>query len=240
MSETLFISDLHLSAETNRLTTLFFEFLDVECRQADTLYILGDLFDYWLGDDLMGDFELELCRNLQKASKRGLKIYFLPGNRDFLVGRRFFQLSGSKRLRDSSCINLDGKKVLLKHGDDLCTLDKLHQRFRRLTSKPWVQKLFLALPKQKRREIAVKIRKKGRSRDLSQAEVDVVDTQIVKEMQRFSANVLIHGHTHQPMVRYLSTKSAIYNHVVLPDWDKKWGYLSYTFGKDFKLIYKQV
>jgi UDP-2,3-diacylglucosamine hydrolase len=230
VTQIYFISDLHLSSEHEELNQAFKAFLAF-CLQSrpKALYILGDLFDYYLGFDVIGCWGRELGLSISTLADAGIKVYFLPGNRDFLVDAAFIKLAKMQLLTDPQLVALDNHtSVVLSHGDALCTRDVLHQRFRRFSQHKWVKKLFLRLPCAYRVYLAEKVRKKGRSRQLQQHDYDAVEADIVKLLQAFKASTLIHGHTHRPMIRCKVIEKEIIKHIVLPDWRNCAEYMVYN------------
>ena len=155
---TLFISDLHLDARRPQVTQLFLHFLATEARQAQALYILGDLFEFWSGDDIRNELNDSVQDALKALTYSGVECYFVKGNRDFLVHKRFAKRTGVVVLGDHTAIELDGQRVLIAHGDTFCTLDEKYQAFRAAVNVPWRQRLFTCLPVFVREAIADKIR----------------------------------------------------------------------------------
>jgi UDP-2,3-diacylglucosamine hydrolase len=235
MSDVLFISDLHLSEDTTRLNQLFSRFLVEKAAFCDSLYILGDFFDYWVGDDLSTPWANDLAGELKKISAKGVKLFFLPGNRDFLVGQAYLQKAGLTLLPDPTLITLGNNKVLLKHGDDLCSLDKRHQVFRAITRTRLIKRLFLSLSAKKREKIALFLRQNSGAKHLPMAKMRPQKAAIVKELQRGGAKTMIHGHTHRHMIELYTESSHQLQHIVLPDWGKDWGYLCYNQTNGFQL-----
>ncbi|WP_029463574.1 UDP-2,3-diacylglucosamine diphosphatase [Rickettsiella massiliensis] len=269
MPTTFFISDLHLSSNQPTLTRLFFYFLQHWAPQAEALYILGDLFEIWIGDEEKTPLSKQVQQSLHQLTQQGLKIYFMPGNRDFLVGKTFLNEAGCQYLADPNQIDLYGVPTLLTHGDQLCTQDKLYQRFRSMVRSPLTQRLFLALPLSTRRRIATYLRDSSTSSALEhdftdqhtpsvkQDKFDVVLTEVLTSLEQNKAQVLIHGHTHQPAIQLLrrsatkpsqapSTDSneslSPANHsfkkrFVLSDWRADQGNVLVVTPKESKLIY---
>jgi UDP-2,3-diacylglucosamine hydrolase len=216
--ETLFVSDLHLSPEAPQLTALFLSWLHGRARGAGQLYILGDLFDAWIGDD--DDTYQGVEAALAALGASGTRCFLLRGNRDFLLGRRFARRTGTTLLRDPTRITLADEPVLLMHGDLLCTDDVPYQRFRRRVRNPVIQWLFLRQPLRKRRRIAAEYRRKSQ-RAMAEKAADIMDvnaTTVRRVMQRFGVRRLIHGHTHRPADhRLLLGREPAHRHV-LADW----------------------
>ncbi len=214
----LFISDLHLTPGRPDITRAFLCFLEQNAPAAEKLYILGDFFEYWIGDDVMDEFHLQIAEALRKLSERGVEIFFMHGNRDFLVGNRFCELSGCISLSDPSCISLGGKPVVLVHGDSLCTLDASYMKFRRIVRNTLIQKLFLSLPKKIRRRLADRLRERSMTaaRGKSLSTMDVTPDAVTDILKQYQCQTLIHGHTHKPDVHNLGSGLQ---RIVLGDWD---------------------
>ncbi len=205
---TLFISDLHLSANQPALTRLFLYFIQHQARKAEALYILGDLFESWIGDDDESPFNQQIAATLAELNARGVKTYFMPGNRDFLIGQRFIKKAGCQLLNDPTLITLYGIPTLLTHGDSLCTLDKNYMAFRHLARTRFLQSLFLGLPLFLRQEIARYLRGKEHTGMPSHdAKYDIVMDDLMKEVKESSAQWIIHGHTHQPCIQLFNQET---------------------------------
>lgn len=202
MSEhyTLFISDLHLAENQPQIITRFINFLQDEAPAADALYILGDLFEVWIGDDDDSDYLKRIVTALQHISQQ-IPVYFMVGNRDFLLGAGFAAKTGLKQLSDPTLINLYGQPVLLAHGDLLCIDDKLHQAFRSLTQNTWFKKIFSSLPLSWRKKLALKVRQqsKKRNQNLKPLYTDINREHAQQLLQQRQAQLLIHGHIHQQL-----------------------------------------
>ncbi len=217
-AELLFVADLHLSTDRPALTELFLGFLGRRARNADALYILGDLFDAWIGDDDDGQREVETA--LAELTRAGTACRLMVGNRDFLIGRRFARRTGCTLLRDPSRIDLGGEPVLLMHGDLLCTDDVPYQRFRRRVRNPLVQWLFLRQPLSNRRRIAADYRRRSEAAtaDKQSAIMDVAPATVEATMRRHRVRRLIHGHTHRPADHDLTLDGRPATRHVLADW----------------------
>lgn len=155
---TLFIADLHLQTEEPAITAGFLRFLAGEAREADALYILGDLFEAWIGDDDPNPLHQQIASAINALTQSGVPCYFVHGNRDFLVGQRFARACGMRLLAEENVLDLYGRRVLIMHGDTLCTDDPGYLAFRAKVHTPWIQRLFLALPLFIRRRIAARMR----------------------------------------------------------------------------------
>lgn len=229
-----FLADLHLNDHQPAITAHFLQFLRHNAPLAEAVYILGDLFDFWVGDDEQSDLISQVKHQFKQLTTSGVKCYFICGNRDFLIGKRFAEETGIILLPDYYMIDLFGKKVLLCHGDTLCIDDVNYQRFRRKVHQKWRQRLFLCLPLSWRVAIAEKIRAKSRA-DKRHKSADIMDVNpefTAKIAADYQADWLIHGHTHRQAVHY-GKKSAqtdrLLTRIVLGDWhEQKISVLSVT------------
>jgi UDP-2,3-diacylglucosamine hydrolase len=220
MAESLFISDLHLAPERPAAVDLFLGFLHRRAREADELYILGDLFDAWIGDDDDQPPYPEIRRALRLLADSGTRCAILRGNRDFLIGKRFARETGCQLLGDPHAMNLAGTRTLLMHGDLLCTDDVPYQRFRRRVRNPLVIRLFLLKSLARRREIAADYRRKS-GRAIAEKASDIMDVnrQAVEDyMRRQGALHLIHGHTHRPADHRFELDGKRVMRSVLAEW----------------------
>ncbi len=216
---TYFISDLHLSPERDDITECFERFMQTQARDADALYVLGDLFEAWIGDDDTSPFSLRIAAQFRQLSQN-IPIYFIRGNRDFLLGRRFCKMAGMTLLKEQTVIDLYGTKVLIMHGDELCTLDHSYQKFRKIIRHPLVKMCIKTLPLNYRRKLAKKARQKSvavqknRNMDI----MDVVQQDVLNALNIHQVETLIHGHTHQPNIHSVTEYSATARRIVLGDW----------------------
>ena len=195
-----FISDLHLEQNKPHLTKAFENFINSKVNSHDELFILGDFFEQWIGDDNEDNFIKGIKNILKLKTAEGLKIYFMHGNRDFLIGDKFCNDVGAKLLEDPFIFNLNEKKIMLMHGDSLCTDDKDYQEFRNLVrNKDW-QKDFLSKVLKERKEVAKSLREisslENKTKD--EAIMDVNQDEVLRIIENHSIDVLIHGHTHRP------------------------------------------
>lgn len=220
---TLFIADLHLHTEEPAITAGFLRFLLGEARSADALYILGDLFEAWIGDDDPEPLHREIAKEIKALVESGVPCYFIHGNRDFLLGKRFARESGMMLLPEEKVLNLYGREVLIMHGDTLCTDDAGYQAFRAKVHQPWLQTLFLALPLFIRRRIAAKMRDGSKSANShkSMAIMDVNPQAVVSVMEKHRVQWLIHGHTHRPAIHPLTVNAQPASRVVLGAWHEE-------------------
>ena len=212
-----FISDLHLQPQLRATCASWQQYL--QASTADAIFMLGDLFEAWVGDDALdepGSFEAQCAATLYQASARR-SLFFIHGNRDFLVGTYFSQRSGVQLLADPTCLHFAGQHWLLSHGDALCVDDADYQRFRTLARSPAWQQQLLAQPLAQRRQLAGSMRSESEARKMREIiTADVDHAAALEWLQRASAPTLIHGHTHRPAVH---TLDASHQRVVLTDWD---------------------
>jgi len=220
MSHTLFIADLHLCTEEPAITAGFLHFLRREAQHADALYILGDLFEAWIGDDDPNPLHAEVATALRQLN---IPCYFIHGNRDFLVGKRFARAAGMTLLPQEQVLELYGRRVLIMHGDTLCTDDEGYQRYRQKVQQRWLQRVFLALPLFVRQRIARKMRNgsKQANRNKDLAIMDVNPQAVVDAMSRHQVPCLIHGHTHRPAVHALDINGQPAERLVLGAWHEE-------------------
>ena len=233
MTETLFISDLHLSDERPEITALFLRFLQNDAARARALYILGDLFEVWLGDDAVLPAYQPVIDGISALTAGGVPVYVMHGNRDFLIGDRFVELSGCRLLEDPTVIELDGKRTLLMHGDTLCTDDVEYQHFRTQVRNPDTQRQFLALPINERIAVAKHYRQESRERSRSKTEeiMDVNQGAVMDIMRRHEVYQMIHGHTHRPAVHSFTLDNHSAQRIVLGDWYEQASILRCSLGK---------
>jgi UDP-2,3-diacylglucosamine hydrolase len=217
---TLFISDLHLSPCRPEITDCFLTFLQDSADRAEALYILGDLFEAWIGDDAADPEQHAVVAALKRFTATGLPCYFTHGNRDFLIGKRFSIDSGVQLLDETNVIELYGERVLLLHGDTLCTDDRRYQRFRRIVRNPWLHALYFAIPIAARRAIVSRIRKSSATEMALKPEqiTDVNQHAVAATMRRFGVQKLVHGHTHRPAVHHFTLDQQPACRIVLGDW----------------------
>lgn len=226
---TLFISDLHLCASRPHITTEFLDFLKTTASQARALYILGDLFEYWAGDDDVDDAHTQsIITGLRVLSESGVSTYFMRGNRDFLLGEIFCNATKISLLQDPTLIDLYGNRVLLSHGDVLCTDDKAYQAFRQQVRDPAWQKGFLMQPLHARKQQIENIRLRS-EQEKSQKSAQIMDVNqpsVEEFLMRFDyPELLIHGHTHRPKTHSLVIDQHNITRWVLGDWYEQGSYL---------------
>ncbi len=224
----LFISDLHLSEERAAANERFIGFLEGKARSAAALYILGDFFEYWIGDDDLDDpFNAVIAGLLRGLTRAGVPVYLMHGNRDFLLGEGFCRATGAVLLPDPSVVDIEGETTLLAHGDTLCTDDHDYQAWRRVArSREW-QAEFLAKPREERRSIVLGLREKSKA--VIQAKpadiMDVNEGAVVQALRAHRVRRLVHGHTHRPGRHEHAVDGRPCERWVLPDWYGAGGYL---------------
>lgn len=225
MEKILIISDLHLSLLRPETVDLFKKFMQDIAPKADKLYILGDFFDFWIGDDDLSEFHLKIISILKALAATDTEIYFMRGNRDFLIGRRFAHATNATLIGDPTRIEVGKHSYLLMHGDTLCTDDKKYQFYRAIVHNRLLQTIFLLLPLKKRRELALKIREKSKSAQIGVKPADVCLKAVKLTFQYFKLPTLIHGHTHRMKVHKYGDE---YTRMVLSDWHTKGSYIEIT------------
>ncbi len=227
---TLFIADLHLCPEEPAITAGFLRFLSGEARQADALYILGDLFEAWIGDDAPEPLYQQIAAAIKAVVDAGIPCYFIHGNRDFLLGKRYAKASGMTLLPEEKLLDVYGRKILIMHGDTLCTDDEGYQAFRRKVHQPWLQKLYLALPLFIRQRIADRMRADSQAaNNMKSLEImDVNPQAVVDALTRHNVQWLIHGHTHRPAIHELEANGQPAFRCVLGAWHKEGSMIKVT------------
>lgn len=225
--QTLFFSDLHLAATTPQIAKNYFQLLQTEGARSESIYILGDFFEYWLGDDGITPEHQPILSALKQLSTQGIPLYFMHGNRDFLIGEQFCEATGCQLLRDPTTINVYGTPTLLMHGDLLCTNDTEYMAFRQQVRDPAWQTMFLSLSMEERINMA------KQARDASQSSMqgkpfeimDVNETTVQEYMLNAGVKQLIHGHTHRPAIHHFSLAGDQAKRIVLGDWGDHASYL---------------
>jgi UDP-2,3-diacylglucosamine hydrolase len=222
MRPTLFISDLHLADERPEINAIFFRFLDETAGTADALYILGDLFEYWVGDDQLDHDPLAraVVDSLRRVSDGGTRVFFMHGNRDFLIGKRFAREAGLTILADPTLIELYDQRVLLMHGDTLCTDDIAYQKFRAQTRTREWKSATLAQPYKARQQLAQSIRTQSDTEKSQKAEeiMDVTEATVEEVFRQHHYPLMIHGHTHRPATHRFLIDGRACERWVLADW----------------------
>ena len=224
---TLFVSDLHLDPARPQVTELFLRFLRDEGRRADALYILGDLFEAWIGDDDPSEAGQSVAAGVRAVADAGVPVFFIRGNRDFLLGQDYATRAGLQILPDPCVVTLYGKPVLLQHGDLLCTDDTAYQAFRAQTRDPAWRQRFLAQPLAARQAFAAQAREASMARQREmiagdrgtfETVTDVAPATVEATLVRFGVSTLIHGHTHRPAIHQLQAAGRPCRRIVLGDW----------------------
>lgn len=233
----LFVSDLHLDASRPAATNCFLHFLAGAAREASALYILGDLFEAWCGDDAANLHDREVLRALKRYAAAGCRHHFLRGNRDFLVGAGFAAESGAMLLADETIIEIDTHRILLMHGDTLCTDDHAYQRYRRFVRRPAVQSLYLSLPASFRSGIAASLRRRSMHANAGKpaAIMDVNPEAVADAFSRYGVRSMIHGHTHRPAIHAVEVDGQPARRIVLGAWYEQGSVLAWT-GKGPELL----
>ncbi|QTF91027.1 UDP-2,3-diacylglucosamine diphosphatase [Halomonas sp. BM-2019] len=233
---TLLISDLHLHPGTPEITEGFLRWLEERACGCEALYILGDFFEAWIGDDLLdlagqdpsghADLSARVAVALRRLADDGTALYLMHGNRDFLLGERFAREAGATLLPDPSVVELGGRPLLLMHGDSLCTRDTAYQAFRAQARDPQWQAQVLAMPIVERIALAAKLREQSGEATSNKAEaiMDVTPDEVVRVMTEHGVSTLIHGHTHRPAVHELEVDGRPARRIVLGDWQPGQGW----------------
>ena len=219
-----FISDLHLDHKREDIKKAFFKFLESEAYEFKNLYILGDLFEVWIGDDFEDDFTNQVISKLKKFSQSNKNIYIMHGNRDFLLGEKFAEKCGAKLIPDPLILDGKGKKIMLSHGDIFCTDDLEYQDFKeKVRNEKWKIE-FLSKNLRDREEIAKNLRKESAVKNTKKQDylMDVNKSEVEKIAQENKIEILIHGHVHRPKIH----NEVFGQRIVLGDWDKKYWFIS--------------
>ena len=220
---TLFISDLHLDRERPVITAQFLEFLAGEAGRAKALYILGDLFEAWIGDDDPDPDKRRVVAALRALTDAGVPCYLIHGNRDFLIGSRFCSETGVQLLTDGTIVSLYGRRVLLLHGDTLCIDDHAYQRLRRIVRNPVVQFVLRRLTLRQRQKLAERMRagSKAHIASMDRAAPQIMDVnrdEVRRTFERYGVDCMVHGHTHRPAVHEVPLDGRTAVRIVLGDW----------------------
>ena len=217
---TLFISDLHLEAERPDIGEQFIRFLQTDATEAEALYILGDLFEAWVGDDDPNAHYAIIKLAIRKLADSGIPVYFMHGNRDFMIGKKFANETGVKILKDPYPVKMYGQKALLSHGDAMCTDDVQYQRVRSMTRDLDWQASMLAKPLKERLRIAVEARRQSLEQklNLSMDIMDVNQDAVMRTINEHGVDVLLHGHTHRPDIHTVDLGNRKAKRIVLGDW----------------------
>lgn len=232
---TLFISDLHLDGSRPDITDQFLDFLQNEARHARALYILGDLFEAWIGDDDPDADKQRVLHAMRAVSAAGVHCFVMHGNRDFLLGKRFCAETGTQLLADGTIVDLYGRRVLLMHGDTLCTDDPAYQRLRRIVRNPLVKLILRSMSLPQRQRLAAKMRagSKAHIDAMDKAAPDIMDVNqqaVVRTFQQHHVDCLVHGHTHRPAVHKVDVDGHEATRIVLGDWHEQGSVLRWGAG----------
>ena len=239
MGETLFVSDVHLDSSRAAIVELFNAFLTRRAAQADALYILGDLFEYWIGDDAPYPEYSATLDALRLVANNNIPVYFLHGNRDFLIAKQFTKNTGAQLITEEHVVNIYGQRILLMHGDTLCTDDIAYQNFRKKTHNKFLQWITLRLPVKVRQSLASRLRATSKQAiEQKPAEImDVNQDAVDAAIQRNNVTTIIHGHTHRPGIH----RNDRYTRIVLGDWYTQGNVLCVTENdmrlEDFNSVY---
>ncbi len=237
MAKHLFISDLHLAPERPDIIQLFIQFMQHQAAQAESLYILGDLVEYWLGDDDTAEGLNEVFDAMKQQSDKGLKLYLMHGNRDFLMGETLAQRVGCQLIHEPYIAELNNTPVLLMHGDILCTDDLRYQELRLMLRNPAWQEDFLSRPLDERQQMAMALRKQSQQ-EIQDKDADIMDVNTAAVNNAFIENnvsLMIHGHTHRPAIHTLDINSKPVKRIVLGDWYSQGSVLEFNSPTDFEL-----
>lgn len=231
---TLLISDLHLSPDRPAVSRAFFDFLKNEAQQARALYILGDLFEAWVGDDDPAPLSRDVISALKELADSGTELYFMQGNRDFLIDKRFARETGCTLLSDHHVAQLEGQNILLLHGDTLCIGDEQYQKFRRKARHPVFRWCLNRLPLKTRQNIATSWRAKSMKVNSNKSDniMDVTPSEVERVMEAYQVNTMIHGHTHRPNRHQHKNGERI----VLGDWHHHGWFIRVTDNTPPELI----
>lgn len=220
--DAVFISDLHLHPEEKEICERFNVFVDWAKHSVKRIYILGDFFHAWPGDDAQDKWSDDIALKIHDLSACGIEIFYMSGNRDFLLGNDFSSSAGWTVLKEPTLISLGDEPVLLVHGDRYCTKDKKHQRFRRLTRNRLFAWLFLQLPLSYRKRLVNAVRQISQNNQRAMMlPVDVVSDSVIKHMKHKKVHTVIHGHTHKPGLTSYEVDGVVLRRYVLSDWDDK-------------------
>ncbi|WP_339859339.1 UDP-2,3-diacylglucosamine diphosphatase [Pseudohongiella acticola] len=242
-NKTLFISDLHLDTDTPTILQSLLAILHTRAPGADALYILGDLFEAWVGDDDQSDVADQVAAELMTLSQAGTRIYLMHGNRDFLIGQDYAERCGAELLQEPTVIECYGRRVALVHGDSLCTRDTAYMAFRKQMRDPAWQQTFLDRPLLERHMVAQQIRQKSQDANSQKASdiMDVTHQEVINLMESLQVNILVHGHTHRPGIHTIRLHDHPINgsdeavRIVLGSWDQKAWVLEFSAdGYDLK------
>ncbi len=225
-----FIADLHLSEQRSDISHCFIQFLAEQAIHAEALFILGDLFEYWLGDDDDNPWVNQIATAIRQLSDSGTRVFFICGNRDFLLGEKFCKKAGMALLDDVTRLRIYQQDLVIMHGDTLCTRDIAYQAFRRKSRSWWWQAMVKALPLFVRKRMAERYRQQSAAAT-QQKPADIMDVtpeEVVKCLAHYHCQLLIHGHTHRPAIHQLTVNNQPATRIVLGDWYQQGSWLKFS------------
>jgi UDP-2,3-diacylglucosamine hydrolase len=232
MKQSYFIADLHLTENRPDITAAFFDFLDNKIinDDVDALYILGDFFEVWVGDDYQTDLSINVAARLSQVSESGTEVFFIHGNRDFIMREDYAKSASMTLLPEQVVIDLYGTPTVILHGDEMCTQDVEYQKFRKKSRGWWWPKLMLAMPLWYRKKIARNAREKSKQSQAGKALeiLDVTEDAVLAMFEKHQVVNMIHGHTHRPNVHHYSINNNKLTRTVLGDWYEQGSYLRVT------------
>lgn len=232
MNEAVFISDLHLHPEMPEILEKFQKFVHWAIQHTQAVYILGDFIHAWPGDEAIDAWSETIIQSLETLHQHHIKVYFMPGNRDFLIGQTFVQQAQLTLLTDPTVITLGNENVLLSHGDRYCTKDRSHQWLRWLTRNRWFKPCFLQLPYFIRQRIVQQVREYSQHNQTKPSQnMAIILQPMLAELDRYAANALIHGHTHQAGLQVHFSFSKQKRQYTLSDWEDNCSVLCYNDSK---------
>jgi UDP-2,3-diacylglucosamine hydrolase len=234
-----FISDLHLEESRPDITQAFLQYMDAAQKDATALYILGDFFESWIGDDENTELQLSIKKRLKSFTDSGPALFFMHGNRDFLIGALFAEETGATILPDPSIIQLNNEPVLLMHGDSLCTGDTGYMKFRATIRNPSFLEPLLKRPIEERKITAQQLRAMSQANNQSKSTeiMDVTPEEVTAEMSKHQIKTLIHGHTHRPEIHNIEVDQQPAQRIVIGDWDKEVWYLKVEEDQPIALLH---
>ncbi|MCK5720279.1 MAG: UDP-2,3-diacylglucosamine diphosphatase [Thiomargarita sp.] len=238
MLETLFIADLHLDPKQPIIIERCLNFLSKQAKQAECLYILGDLFEVWLGDDDDEPAYQPILTALKELTNN-VPVFIIHGNRDFLIAQDFLRITGCQLITEPYIINLHNVPTLLMHGDTLCTLDLEYQAFRRQVRNPQWQQYFLQQPLSERRKLATQARmqSKIKTKNTDESIMDVSQDAVISILKQYQVRQLIHGHTHRPNIHKITVDNKIAHRIVVGDWQDNQAIIFSSNGNQLIKLY---
>lgn len=220
MIDSVFISDLHLNPGQPEITDRFIKFVHWASKNTQNVYILGDFFHVWAGDDSQNTWSDKIAAQLSWLNSQGVNVYYMHGNRDFLLGKRFIDRASMKKLTDPTIVSFHGENVLLTHGDRYCTKDRSHQWFRRVTRNQLFYKLFLTIPYNIRKKLVMTIRHHSQvNQNKPSWKMEIVSNVLLSHMTKKKVKSVIHGHIHQPGLKTHHYHGKELAQFILSDWD---------------------